>query len=44
MLIQVSVLAAVLYCAKVNRDKQQGKYEKYTGYGDDRDPKFKLVL
>ncbi|KAG9235087.1 major facilitator superfamily domain-containing protein [Amylocarpus encephaloides] len=34
----------VLYCAKVNRDKEQGKYVKYIGSGDDRDPGFKLVL
>ncbi|KAI0394160.1 major facilitator superfamily domain-containing protein [Xylariaceae sp. FL0594] len=38
------VLANVLYCWKVNRDKAAGKYDKYTGYGDDRDPEFKFVL
>lgn len=37
-------LANVLYCAKVNRDKAKGKYAKYAGYGDDRDPEFKFVL
>jgi hypothetical protein len=39
-----SVLCNVLYCAKINRDKAAGKYDKYIGYGDDRDPEFKLVL
>ncbi|RDW67603.1 MFS general substrate transporter-69 [Coleophoma cylindrospora] len=34
----------VLYCAKINRDKSRGKYAKYAGYGDDRDPEFRLVL
>ncbi|RFU26093.1 hypothetical protein B7463_g10247, partial [Scytalidium lignicola] len=38
------VLFNVLYCAKVNRDKAKGKYDKYIGYGDDRDPMFKFVL
>ncbi|TAQ86500.1 hypothetical protein B7494_g5172 [Chlorociboria aeruginascens] len=38
------VLANVLYCAKVNRDKKVGKYAQYAGYGDDRDPEFRLVL
>jgi hypothetical protein len=38
------VLCNVLYCAKINRDKANGKYDKYIGYGDDRDPEFKLVL
>lgn len=39
------VLANVLYCAKVNRDKAQGKYAKYAGLGDDdRDPEFRFVL
>ena len=45
MLITESrVLANVLYCAKVNRDKANGKYDKYAGYADDRDPEFKKVL
>ncbi len=34
----------VLVCMKINRDKAQGKYDKYIGYGDDRAPNFKLVL
>ena len=34
----------VLYCAKVNRDKATGKYNKYIGLGDDREPDFKMVL
>ncbi|KAI0114340.1 major facilitator superfamily domain-containing protein [Nemania sp. FL0031] len=38
------VLSNVLYCWKVNRDKANGKYDKYAGYRDDRDPTFKLVL
>ncbi|KAI1078004.1 MFS general substrate transporter [Whalleya microplaca] len=38
------ILCNVLYCWNVNRRKAAGKYEKYTGYGDDRDPTFKLVL
>ncbi|KAG9244109.1 putative MFS transporter [Calycina marina] len=38
------VLANVLYCAKVNRDKANGKYDKYTGYADDRDPDFAMIL
>lgn len=38
------VLLNVLYCGKINRDKAQGKYDKYIGYGDDRDPEFKMIL
>ncbi|KAF2815183.1 retrograde regulation protein 2 [Mytilinidion resinicola] len=34
----------VLYCLKVNKDKAEGKYDKYIGYGDDRDPSFKMIL
>lgn len=40
----VGVALNVLYCAKINRDKRNGKYAQYEGYGDDRDPEFKLVL
>jgi len=29
---------------KINKDKAQGKYDKYISYGDDREPSFKLVL
>lgn len=39
-----SVLLNVLYCHKLNRDKARGKYDQYTGCGDDRDPAFKFVL
>ncbi|KAI5856745.1 MFS general substrate transporter [Durotheca rogersii] len=38
------ILCNVLYCWKINRDKANGKYDKYRGYGDDRDPTFKFVL
>ncbi|KAI1404998.1 MFS general substrate transporter [Hypoxylon fuscum] len=38
------ILCNVLYCWKINRDKANGKYDKYQGFGDDRDPTFKLVL
>lgn len=38
------VLFNILYCAKVNRYKKRGKYDKYIGYNDDRDPDFKLML
>lgn len=38
------VLLDVLYCAKVNRDKKNGKYNQFIGSGDDRDPLFKMVL
>lgn len=38
------VLANVLYCSKINRDKQNGKYDQYVGLGDDRDPEFKMVI
>lgn len=39
-----AILCNVLYCAKVNRDKAAGKYDKYIGLGDDREPGFKMVL
>ncbi|KAJ5910304.1 hypothetical protein N7504_004947 [Penicillium tannophilum] len=38
------ILFNVLYCAKVNRDKRNGKYDQYAGYNDDRNPEFKMVL
>ncbi|KAK9857071.1 hypothetical protein MYU51_021663 [Penicillium brevicompactum] len=38
------ILLNVLYCAKVNRDKKNGKYDKYAGYNDDRNPEFMMVL
>ncbi|KAL2867072.1 major facilitator superfamily domain-containing protein [Aspergillus lucknowensis] len=40
----ISVLLNVLHVWKINRDKEDGKYDKYIGYGDDREPSFKLVL
>jgi hypothetical protein len=40
----VAVACNVLYCAKINRDKAAGKYDKYIGLGDDREPDFKMVL
>ena len=40
----VAVGCNVLYCAKINRDKAAGKYDKYIGLGDDREPSFKMVL
>ncbi|KAK6853681.1 hypothetical protein PG995_010493 [Apiospora arundinis] len=38
------ILASVLYCWKVNKDKANGKYDRFIGSGDDRDPTFKLVM
>ncbi|THW41258.1 MFS general substrate transporter [Aureobasidium pullulans] len=38
------VLANILWCHKVNKDKAAGKYDKYIGCGDDREPEFKLML
>lgn len=38
------VAANVLYCWKVNKDKEAGKYDKFIGSGDDRDPEFRMVL
>ncbi|KAH8893668.1 retrograde regulation protein 2 [Thozetella sp. PMI_491] len=40
----LAVLINVLYCRKVNKDKENGKYDRYIGYGDDREPSFKLVI
>ncbi|TVY43165.1 putative transporter [Lachnellula occidentalis] len=34
----------ILNCWKVNKDKKNGKYDQYTGYADDRDPDFLMVL
>lgn len=44
LLTSIRILFNVLYCAKVNRDKRNGKYDQYAGYADDRNPEFKLVL
>ncbi|QKX57591.1 uncharacterized protein TRUGW13939_04709 [Talaromyces rugulosus] len=38
------ILCNVLYCRKVNKDKASGKYNKYAGYNDDRDPQFIFIL
>jgi hypothetical protein len=38
------VFANVVYCWKINRDKARGKYAQFEGYGDDRDPNFKMML
>ncbi|CAI7609624.1 unnamed protein product [Penicillium glandicola] len=38
------ILLNVLYCAKINRDKRNGKYDQYVGYNDDRNPEFMMVL
>ncbi|PHH85287.1 hypothetical protein CDD83_639 [Cordyceps sp. RAO-2017] len=40
----LAVLVNVLWCAKINQDKQRGRYEKYVDCGDDRDPEFRMVL
>ncbi|VUC30010.1 unnamed protein product [Clonostachys rosea] len=40
----LAILCNVLYCKKINRDKANGKYNAYTGSGDDRDPAFKMVI
>ncbi|KAF2404699.1 MFS general substrate transporter [Trichodelitschia bisporula] len=39
-----AILLNVFYCRKINRDKAKGKYDAYEGSGDDRDPKFKMIL
>ena len=39
-----SILANVLWCIKINRDKASGKYDRFIGAGDDRDPAFKMIL
>ncbi|CAG8244986.1 unnamed protein product [Penicillium olsonii] len=39
-----TILLNVLYCAKINRDKKNGKYAQYAGYADDRNPEFMMVL
>jgi hypothetical protein len=43
-LILRRVAANVVYCWKVNIDKNMGKYDRYIGCGDDRDPEFRFVL
>ncbi|KAF2864900.1 major facilitator superfamily domain-containing protein [Massariosphaeria phaeospora] len=40
----VLIAANVLWCRKINRDKESGKYDAWEGKGDDRDPTFKMVL
>jgi hypothetical protein len=29
---------------KINKNKEEGRYDEYIGCGDDREPSFKLVL
>lgn len=38
------IAANVLWVAKINKDKRNGKYAQFEGKGDDRDPAFKMVL
>ncbi|KAJ6153745.1 hypothetical protein N7470_006704 [Penicillium chermesinum] len=38
------ILFNVLYCAKINRDKRSGKYDKFSDKNDDRNPDFKMIL
>ena len=38
------VAANVAWVWKINRDKANGKYAEFEGKGDDRDPKFKMVM
>ncbi|KAK0625399.1 major facilitator superfamily domain-containing protein [Bombardia bombarda] len=39
-----SILANVLWCARINKDKKSGKYAEFEGSGDDRDPSFVMIL
>ncbi|KAK4139378.1 major facilitator superfamily domain-containing protein, partial [Dichotomopilus funicola] len=39
-----AILANVLWCWKINKDKESGKYAEFEDCGDDRDPRFKMVL
>ncbi|KAK3317730.1 major facilitator superfamily domain-containing protein [Cercophora scortea] len=39
-----AILTNVLWCMKINRDKKNGKYAKFEGCGDDRDPSFTMLL
>ncbi|EPS26485.1 hypothetical protein POX_g09219 [Penicillium oxalicum] len=38
------ILCNVLYCAKVNKDKRDGKYDQFADYNDDRNPNFMMIL
>ncbi|KAF7712371.1 Uncharacterized protein PECH_003315 [Penicillium ucsense] len=38
------ILCNVLYCAKINKDKRNGKYDRYVDCNDDRNPAFMMVL
>ncbi|KAK6383930.1 hypothetical protein LTS17_003222 [Exophiala oligosperma] len=44
LLILGCVIVNILYCAKINRDKANGKYDQFIGYGDDRDPQYKMTI
>ncbi|PHH60600.1 hypothetical protein CDD81_1427 [Ophiocordyceps australis] len=39
-----AVALNIAWCAKMNRDKRNGKFEAFRGCGDDRDPDFIMVL
>ncbi|KAB5585047.1 putative MFS transporter [Coniochaeta sp. 2T2.1] len=38
------ILASILLCHKINRDKARGEYDKYIGLGEDREPSFRMVV
>lgn len=40
----VAVALNVLWCHRMNEAKKDGKYDKYIGLGDDRDPDFRMML
>ncbi|KAF2669210.1 MFS general substrate transporter [Microthyrium microscopicum] len=40
----VFIFGNVAWCWKINRDKARGKYAEFAGSGDDRDPKFRMIL
>lgn len=44
LLTVIRIATNVAWCWKINRDKRLGKYAKYEGSGDDRDPSFFMVL
>ncbi|KAK3385150.1 major facilitator superfamily domain-containing protein [Podospora didyma] len=39
-----AISANVLWCMKINKDKDSGRYSHFEGSGDDRDPSFKMIL
>ena len=44
MLKYSRILCNVINIYKKNRDKQLGKYDKFAGTGDDRDPQFRMIM